>query len=174
MDTTCDVMEDVRTALGERFGHRDFRQGQARIVDAVMGGCDVLTVMPTGSGKSLCYQLPAVLLPGTTLVVSPLISLMKDQVDELNRRAIRSAALHSMLSAPARREALAAASGWSTPRCSSPASIDPTSTCVSSAPEPAKKIACCPASSVGGGRSCTRRPERARSPPRLCSRRRGS
>ena len=71
---------------------------------AVLGGRDVLAVMPTGSGKSLGYQLPAVMLPGTTLVVSPLISLMKDQVDELNRRGIPSGALHSMLSAgqPAR------------------------------------------------------------------------
>jgi ATP-dependent DNA helicase RecQ len=74
----------------------------------VLNGRDVLAVMPTGSGKSLCYQLPAVVLPGTTLVVSPLIALMKDQVDELNRRDIRSAALHSMLTARARREALAA------------------------------------------------------------------
>ena len=76
---------------------------------AVLEGLDVLAVMPTGSGKSLGFQLPALLLPGTTLVVSPLISLMKDQVDELNRRGIRAAALHSMLSTDARREILGAA-----------------------------------------------------------------
>ena len=72
-------------------------------------GRDLLAVMPTGSGKSLGFQLPAVLLPGVTLVVSPLISLMKDQVDELNRRRIRAAALHSQASADVKREALRAA-----------------------------------------------------------------
>jgi ATP-dependent DNA helicase RecQ len=78
------------------------------MVAAVLNGRDVLAVMPTGSGKSLGYQLPAMMLPGTTLVVSPLISLMKDQVDELNRRGIRSAALHSMLPAQSRAEVAAA------------------------------------------------------------------
>ena len=95
--------------LRTHFGHRRFRQGQEQIVAAVLGGRDVLAVMPTGSGKSLGYQLPAVMLPGTTLVVSPLISLMKDQVDELNRRGIPSGALHSMLSADNRRDVLSAA-----------------------------------------------------------------
>jgi len=78
-------------------------------VQAVLDGRDVLAVMPTGSGKSMGFQLPAVMLPGTTLVVSPLISLMKDQVDELDRRGIRAGALHSMLPADARAEALGAA-----------------------------------------------------------------
>jgi ATP-dependent DNA helicase RecQ len=86
------------------FGHQQFRPGQERIVGAVLGGDDVLAVMPTGSGKSLCYQLPAVVLPGTTIVVSPLISLMKDQVDELNRRGVPAGALHSMLDPGAKRE----------------------------------------------------------------------
>jgi ATP-dependent DNA helicase RecQ len=75
----------------------------------VLGGHDLLAVMPTGSGKSLGFQLPAILLPGVTLVVSPLISLMKDQVDELDRRGIRAAALHSQTSADMRREGLRAA-----------------------------------------------------------------
>ena len=100
---------DPLTALRTLFKHREFRQGQEEIVDAVLGGRDVLAVMPTGSGKSLGYQLPAVMLPGTTLVVSPLISLMKDQVDELNRRRIPSGALHSMLSADVRYDVLSAA-----------------------------------------------------------------
>jgi ATP-dependent DNA helicase RecQ len=97
------------TKLHAHFGHRTFRPGQAEVVDAVLSGSDVLAVMPTGSGKSLGYQLPAVMLPTLTLVVSPLISLMKDQVDELNRRGIASGALHSMLSAEKRREVLSAA-----------------------------------------------------------------
>ncbi len=95
--------------LRAQFGHPGFREGQEQIVAAVLGGRDVLAVMPTGSGKSLGYQLPAVMLPGTTLVVSPLISLMKDQVDELNRRGIPSGAVHSMLSADVRSDVLRAA-----------------------------------------------------------------
>jgi superfamily II DNA helicase RecQ len=94
---------DLIAQLRMHFGLHDFRPGQERIITAVLGGQDVLAVMPTGSGKSLCYQLPAVALPGTTIVVSPLISLMKDQVDELNRRGIAARALHSMLSAAPRR-----------------------------------------------------------------------
>jgi ATP-dependent DNA helicase RecQ len=109
MRVSCDPADDVMAPLRTHFGHREFRQGQEEIVAAVLGGRDVLAVMPTGSGKSLGYQLPAVMLPGTTLVVSPLISLMKDQVDELNRRGIGSASLHSMLSADNRREVLSAA-----------------------------------------------------------------
>jgi ATP-dependent DNA helicase RecQ len=101
--------DDVVRALKTHFGHEHFRPGQGPIIEAVLGGRDVLAVMPTGSGKSLGYQLPAVMLAGTTLVVSPLISLMKDQVDELNRRGIASGALHSMLSAPGRRDVMDAA-----------------------------------------------------------------
>src|SRR4051812_21887691 len=107
--TTTHTTGEVLARLRTQFGHQDFRDGQQQIVAAVMAGHDVLAVMPTGSGKSLGYQLPAVMLPGTTLVVSPLISLMKDQVDELNRRGIRSRALHSMLPADGRREVMEAA-----------------------------------------------------------------
>ena len=96
-------MGDLRSALSQFFQHQQFRNGQEAIVSAVLGGRDVLAVMPTGSGKSLGYQLPAVMLPGTTVVVSPLISLMKDQVDKLNRRGIRSGALHSLLATDCKR-----------------------------------------------------------------------
>src|SRR5262245_30600340 len=109
MSFTSASASEVLTRLRTHFGHREFRQEQEPIVAAVLGGRDVLAVMPTGSGKSLGYQLPAVMLPGTTLVVSPLISLMKDQVDELNRRRIPSGALHSMLPAESKRDVLNAA-----------------------------------------------------------------
>src|SRR5262245_11439862 len=102
-------VDELRVRLRRHFGHASFRHGQEEIVAAVLGGRDVLAVMPTGSGKSLGYQLPAVMLPGVTLVVSPLISLMKDQVDELNRRGIPSGALHSMLSAERRAAVVSAA-----------------------------------------------------------------
>src|SRR5438128_11138416 len=104
--TTMHPIDDVLVQLRKHFGHGGYREGQEQIVSAVLGGHDVLAVMPTGSGKSLTYQLPAIVLPGTTLVVSPLISLMKDQVDEFNRRGIRSGALHSMLPPDDRREVL--------------------------------------------------------------------
>ena len=78
-----------------RFGLSAFRPGQREVIDSVLDGRDVLCVMPTGGGKSLCYQLPALILPGVTLVVSPLIALMKDQEDQLQRLGMRAAALHS-------------------------------------------------------------------------------
>jgi ATP-dependent DNA helicase RecQ len=102
-------MIDLLSTLHRHFGYESFRAGQEGLVRAVLDGQDVLAVMPTGSGKSLGFQLPALMLRGTTLVVSPLISLMKDQVDELNRRGIRAAALHSLLTDGARGEALKAA-----------------------------------------------------------------
>ncbi|MDO5690280.1 MAG: DNA helicase RecQ [Tissierellia bacterium] len=86
---------DVKTALKNIFGYDDFRGGQEEIVQAILNRQDVLGVMPTGAGKSLCYQLPAVLLNGVTLVISPLISLMKDQVDALQLQGIPAAFVNS-------------------------------------------------------------------------------
>ena len=80
--------EAARQLLRDRFGHQDFRPGQWEPLDAVLAGRDALVVMPTGSGKSMIYQLPALLLPGLTIVVSPLIALMKDQHDKLSAQSI--------------------------------------------------------------------------------------
>jgi len=91
--------------LTDRFGLSDFRPGQWEPIEAILGGRDALVVMPTGSGKSLIYQLPAVMLPGLTVVVSPLISLMKDQHDKLSAQGVDSVAMHSHLSAGESREA---------------------------------------------------------------------
>src|SRR4051812_10517879 len=88
---------DLERTLRERFGLEQFRPGQRAVIESVVQGRDVLCVMPTGGGKSLCYQLPALLLPGLTLVVSPLIALMKDQVDVLVQRGIRATLLNSTL-----------------------------------------------------------------------------
>jgi ATP-dependent DNA helicase RecQ len=80
------------------YGYDSFRPGQKDIVDAVLSGRDVLAVMPTGAGKSVCYQVPAMCMEGITLVVSPLISLMKDQVSSLVQAGIPAAYLNSSLS----------------------------------------------------------------------------
>ncbi|MGE5754480.1 MAG: RecQ family ATP-dependent DNA helicase, partial [Planctomycetaceae bacterium] len=88
---------DPEQTLRERFGLERFRPGQREVIEHVLCGRDVLCVMPTGGGKSLCYQLPALLLPGLALVVSPLIALMKDQVDALTQRGIRATLLNSTL-----------------------------------------------------------------------------
>ena len=95
---------DLEATLRERFALERFRPGQRAVIEAVLGGRDVLCVMPTGGGKSLCYQLPALLLPGLTLVVSPLIALMKDQVDALTARGIRATLINSTLD-PAEQKA---------------------------------------------------------------------
>ncbi|MBM4164518.1 MAG: ATP-dependent DNA helicase RecQ [Lentisphaerae bacterium] len=89
----------LRAALGRWFSHADFREGQMAAIRESLAGRDVVLVMPTGSGKSLCYQLTALLLPHTTLVISPLIALMKDQVDALERRGIAATFLNSSVDA---------------------------------------------------------------------------
>ena len=84
--------------LKQYFGHTDFRQGQAPLIDAILSGRDVFGIMPTGAGKSVCYQIPGLMLEGITLVVSPLISLMKDQVNALTQSGVKAAYLNSSLS----------------------------------------------------------------------------
>lgn len=84
--------------LRDVFGYQSFRPGQAAIIERALHGRDNLVIMPTGGGKSLCYQVPALLLPGLTLVISPLISLMKDQVDQLHANGVAAACLNSTLS----------------------------------------------------------------------------
>ncbi|MGN1014561.1 MAG: DNA helicase RecQ [Butyricicoccus sp.] len=93
-------MMDIRyRILKETFGYSSFRPGQLPLIDAILSGRDAFGVLPTGAGKSLCYQLPALLLPGLTLVLSPLISLMNDQVTALRASGIPACCLHSALSA---------------------------------------------------------------------------
>lgn len=103
--------QDLHEALARHFGLATFREGQREVIEALLGGRSTLAVMPTGRGKSLCYQLPAMLLPGVTLVVSPLIALMKDQVDALETRGIPATFINSSLDSPVqadRIEAMAA------------------------------------------------------------------
>jgi ATP-dependent DNA helicase RecQ len=97
-------VEGLRAKLEERFGFKLFRAGQAEAVSAAMAGRDVLVVMPTGSGKSLCYQLPALEAKGTTVVVSPLISLMRDQAVRLRERGFIVAEMNSAVPLVQRRE----------------------------------------------------------------------
>lgn len=85
--------DELHNALYQHFGHNTFRHGQQEIIEAILNGENVFAVFPTGHGKSLCFQLPALMLPGTTVVVSPLISLMKDQVDTLKAKGISSVSL---------------------------------------------------------------------------------
>src|ERR1044071_6801925 len=97
---------DLSILLRERFGFLDFRPAQKQVIDKVMSGQSALAVMPTGSGKSLCYQLPALALPGLTLVISPLIALMKDQVDQLNSMNLPATVINSTVSREQQRSRL--------------------------------------------------------------------
>lgn len=103
-------LDDVSAILKPSFGLPGFRPGQSEAIETILGGNDLLAVMPTGAGKSLCFQAPAVAHPGLTLVVSPLIALMKDQVDGLRMRGIRAGYLASGQSTEERRETLRAIS----------------------------------------------------------------
>ncbi|MCM1386167.1 MAG: DNA helicase RecQ [Bacillus sp. (in: Bacteria)] len=102
---------DKIEALKKYFGYSTFRQGQETLIDSILEGRDVLGIMPTGAGKSICYQVPALLMPGITLVVSPLISLMKDQVQALNQAGVHAAFINSSLSDAQIAKALRLAAG---------------------------------------------------------------
>lgn len=93
-------MSDKLSVLKDYFGHDSFRDGQEQIVDALLDGRDTLCIMPTGAGKSMCYQIPALLFDGVTIVVSPLISLMRDQVGSLVQSEVPAAYINSSLSYP--------------------------------------------------------------------------
>lgn len=97
--------------LRQYYGYASFRRGQAELIEAILAGKDVFGIMPTGAGKSICYQVPALMLPGITLVVSPLISLMKDQVTALNQMGVHAAYLNSSLTPGQYRKALELAVG---------------------------------------------------------------
>lgn len=91
-------IHDAKLALQKYFGFREFLDGQEPVIASIVGGQDTMVIMPTGGGKSLCYQLPAMVMEGVTVVVSPLIALMKDQVDALERRGIPATLINSSLS----------------------------------------------------------------------------
>ncbi len=103
------TLDEARATLRRFFGYTDFRPVQRRAVEAVLSGRDALIVLPTGGGKSLCYQVPALMREGLTIVISPLISLMQDQVEALARRGINAAYLNSTLSASETTDRLARA-----------------------------------------------------------------
>ena len=96
--TAARTIDEAREILRTRFGYPAFRPGQERAVEAVLRGRDTLVILPTGGGKSLCFQVPALMLPGLTVVISPLISLMKDQVDALTARHLPATFINSSLS----------------------------------------------------------------------------
>src|SRR5881398_1511043 len=99
MSSRATPLHEPLEVLAARFGFDSFRPGQEQVVDALLAGRSALAVFPTGAGKSLCYQLPALLLDGVTVVVSPLIALMKDQIDLLARQGVDAARLDSSLDA---------------------------------------------------------------------------
>src|ERR687893_2796294 len=90
-------LTDAIASLQKHFGFDDFREGQREVIGSILEGKDAVVVMPTGSGKSLCFQLPAMILDGVTLVVSPLIALMKDQVDALHARGLPATFINSSI-----------------------------------------------------------------------------
>jgi len=94
-----EAIKEAEKILKQYYGYDHFREGQIPVIKAVLGGRDVLGIMPTGAGKSVCYQVPALMMEGITIVISPLISLMKDQVGTLNQMGVHAAFLNSSLTA---------------------------------------------------------------------------
>ncbi len=107
-DAASAPIHDAREALRRHFGFRAFLDGQEAVIGAILAGQDVMIIMPTGGGKSLCYQLPAMVMDGVTVVVSPLIALMKDQVDALRERGIPATLINSTLGFEEQKERIQA------------------------------------------------------------------
>ena len=98
------MLKQAKNALEQYYGYTDFREGQEEIIENILNGKNSLGILPTGGGKSICFQIPALLFPGTTIVISPLISLMKDQVDALTASDIPATFINSSLSQKELRE----------------------------------------------------------------------
>ncbi|MFP4021892.1 MAG: DEAD/DEAH box helicase, partial [Halanaerobium sp.] len=92
------MFSDINMILEKYYGFSSFRKGQQELIENILKGRDTVVVMPTGAGKSLCYQIPALVFEGLTVVISPLISLMKDQVDALKEMGIKAAYINSSIS----------------------------------------------------------------------------
>lgn len=106
MSTACVInpLSLAENVLNSTFGYQSFRPGQDAVIGAILDNRDCLVLMPTGGGKSLCYQVPALVKEGVTLVVSPLISLMKDQVDQLRLHGVNAACLNSSQTSQEQRQ----------------------------------------------------------------------
>ena len=141
-------MDSLSKTLKETFGFNAFRPLQREIIESSMSGRDVFVLLPTGGGKSLCYQLPALLRPGLTVVVSPLIALMKDQVDQLQAAGVPATFMNSTLGAPTTYGLRRTASGRSASNRGLASSADAASQCARSA---TMSTRCCAAKT----RSCT-------------------
>ena len=104
--TSPPTKAELRRTLRETFGIQRLSEGQQSVIERVLAGKDTLAIMPTGAGKSLCYQLPALHLDGATIVVSPLISLMKDQAERLGKAGVRTEQLNSAQPAKAQNDSM--------------------------------------------------------------------